>query len=159
MPVDNSPSYSCTQRNVFNFFSILESNRLGLPILLITVQSPSLHFFSRVLTVVLIKEYFGYLVVNFLIAEAGPKSLAYRPTSFLILTAISTWYFLGRSYVFCISSSVEASSAEVTFFCHGSWNIGYLNTIGFILTLWLPFKIHQKFFFVHLFFLKLKATA
>ena len=81
MPVDNSPSYSCTQRNVFNFFSILESNRLSFPILLITVQSPSLHFFSQVLTVVLIKEYFGYLVVNFLIAEAGPKSLAYRPTS------------------------------------------------------------------------------
>ena len=35
------------------FFSIPESNRLGLPILLITVQSPSLHFFFQALTVVL----------------------------------------------------------------------------------------------------------
>ena len=37
------------------FFSIPESNRLGLPILLIMVQSSSLKFFSQVLTVVLIK--------------------------------------------------------------------------------------------------------
>ena len=87
------------------FFSIPESNRLGLLILLITVQSPSLHFFFQVLTVVLIKEYFGYLVVNFLIAEAVSKSFAYRPTSFLIFPGISTWYFFGRSYVFCIFSS------------------------------------------------------
>ena len=72
------------------FFSIPESNRMGLQILLTMVQSPSLHFFFQVLTVVLIKEYFGYLVVNVLIAEAVPKSLAYRPTSFLILAGIST---------------------------------------------------------------------
>ena len=72
------------------FFSIPESNRLGLPILLIRVQSPSLQFFFQVLTVVLIKEYFRYLVVNFLIAEAISKSFAYRPTSFLIFPGIST---------------------------------------------------------------------
>ena len=71
------------------FFAIPESNRLGFPILLITVQSPSLYFFFQVLNV-LIKEYFGYLIVNFLIAEAVPKSLAYRPTSFLIFAGIST---------------------------------------------------------------------
>ena len=63
---------------------------MGLPILLITVQSPSLHFFFQVLTVVPIKEYFGYLVVKFSIAEAVPKSFAYRPISFLIFAGIST---------------------------------------------------------------------
>ena len=78
------------------FFSIPESNRLGLAILLITVQSPSLHFFVQVLTVVLIKEYFGFLVVNFLIAEAVPKSFVYRPTSFLIFAGIPTWFLSAR---------------------------------------------------------------
>ena len=96
------------------FFSIPESNRLGLPILFITVQSPSLPFFFQVFTVVR-KEYFNYLVVNFLIAKVVPKSLAYRPTSFLIFAGILTWYFFGRLYVFCISSSAYASSTEVTF--------------------------------------------
>ena len=97
------------------FFSISESYRLGLPILLVNFQSPLLHFFFRVLTVVLKKEYFGYLVVNFLIAETVSQSLAYRPTSFLIFAEISTWYFFGRSFVFCISSSAEAISVKVTF--------------------------------------------
>ena len=72
------------------FFDIPESDRLALPILLITVQSPSLHLFFQVLTVVLIKEYCGHLVVNFLIAEVVTKSPAYRPTSFLIFAGIST---------------------------------------------------------------------
>ena len=78
---------------LLTLFSIPESNRLGLPSLLIMVQSPSLHLFSQLLTVVLIREYFGYLVVNVLIANAEPKSLTYRPTSFLIFARISTWYF------------------------------------------------------------------
>ena len=38
------------------FFSIPEFTRLDLPILLITVQSPSLHFFFQLLTVILIKN-------------------------------------------------------------------------------------------------------
>ena len=88
MPDDDSQPF-LSQPISSTFFSIPESNRLGLSILLITVQSSSLHFF-QVLTVVLIKEYFGYLVVNFLIAEAVPKSLAYRLTSFLILEGIRT---------------------------------------------------------------------
>ena len=73
------------------FFSIPESNRLDLPVLLITVQLPSLHFFFQVLTVVLTKEYFGYLIRNFLIAEAVSKSLAYGPTSFLNFAGILTF--------------------------------------------------------------------
>ena len=72
------------------FFSIPETNRLGLPILLKTVQSPSLHFYFRMLTVVPIKEYMGYLVANFLIVEAVPKFLAYTPTSFFLLAEITT---------------------------------------------------------------------
>ena len=82
------------------FFSIPEFSRLGLPILLTTVLSPSLHFFFQMLTVVLIKEYFGYLVVNFLIAEAVPKSLTYRPTSFLIFPGILACYFSGSRMSF-----------------------------------------------------------
>ena len=126
------------------FFSIPQSNRLGFPILLITVQSPSLHFFFQVLTVILIKKYFGYLVVHFLIAEAIPKSLAYRPISFLIFAGFSTWFFFRRSYVFC-------NSAEVTF------SITEVRT----LVIWIPsvssllcdffLKLRKKFFFVHLF--------
>ena len=73
MPVDDSPNHCCSQRNVINFFSIAEFNRLGLPILSIMVQSPLLYFFFQVLTVVLIKEHFGYYVVSFLIAETVPK--------------------------------------------------------------------------------------
>ena len=72
-------------------FRIPKSNRLGLPI-----SSSSFHFFFQVLTVVLRKEYFGYLVANFLIAKAVPKSLAYRPTSFLIFAGISTLHFFGE---------------------------------------------------------------
>ena len=81
MHVDDSSAILVPNAIFLPLFSIPESNRLGVPIPLITVQSASLHFFFLVLTVVLIKEYFGYLVVNFLIAEAVPKSLAYRPTS------------------------------------------------------------------------------
>ena len=54
--------------------------------------------------------------MNFLIAEAVPKSLPCMPTSFLIFLEISFVYFLGRSYDFYISFSVKTSSAEVTFF-------------------------------------------
>ena len=98
------------------FFSIQESNRLGLPILLVTVRSPSLHFFFQGLTAVLIKKYFWYLVLIFLMAEAVPKSLTYRPGNFFLdLCRISTWYFFGRSYFFCISSVAKASSAKVRF--------------------------------------------
>ena len=87
------------------FFSIPESNRLSLPILLTTVQSPSLHFFFQMLTVVLTKEYFRYIVVNFLIVQAVSNPLAYSPACFLIFAEISTWYFFGLLYIFWISSS------------------------------------------------------
>ena len=100
-PVDSSPSHSCSQRNVFIFFKIPESNGLGLPILFIAVQSPSLHSFYQMLTVVLIKEYFGYLVVNFLIAEAVSKSVAYKQTSFLIFAGIWTWQFF-QAFVYLL---------------------------------------------------------
>ena len=86
------------------FFSIPESNRLSLPILLTTVQSPSSHFFFQLLTGILTKEYFRYLVVNFLIVQAVSNPLAYSPTSFLIFAGISTWYFFGLLYIFWISS-------------------------------------------------------
>ena len=46
------------------FFTIPESNRLSFPILLITVQSPSLYLFFQVLTVVLIFRIFNSELFN-----------------------------------------------------------------------------------------------
>ena len=98
------------------FFSIQESNRLGLPMLLVTVRSPSLHFFFQGLTAVLIKKYFWYLVLIFLMTEAVPKSLTYRPGNFFLdLCRNFDLIFFGRLYVFCISSVAKASSAKVRF--------------------------------------------
>ena len=110
-----SPAILVPNAMSLTFSGIPKFSRLILPILLITVQSPSLHFFFQMLIVVLIKESFGYFVVNFLIAKAVQKSLTYRSTFFWTFAEISTWYFFWRSFVFCISSSALSSSAEITF--------------------------------------------
>ena len=98
------------------FWSIPKSNLLGLPILLV----PSLHFFFQMLLpVVLIKEYFGYLVVNFLITEAVPKSLAYRPTFLNLRKNFDLIFFLALICLLHLLFSVS-KLCRSNIFCHWS---------------------------------------
>ena len=96
------------------FFSIQESNRLGLPILLVTVRSPSLHFFFQGLTAVLIKKYFWYLVLIFLMAEAVPKSLTYRQSKFFLdlcrnFDLMFFWALVCLLHLLCSESKLRKS--------------------------------------------------